>query len=84
MQLKSKHRQSVEQSNSRTVEQYNFDALSEKEILQLFPLPRYFQIHYSYMHENSAHMKSTLKNMTQQAERIEQKLDRLLAMIQTE
>jgi len=76
MQLKSKHRQSVEQ--------YNFDALSEKEILQLFPLPRYFQIHYSYMHENSAHMKSTLKNMTRQAERIEQKLDRLLATIQAE
>ena len=34
MQLKSKHRQSVEQ--------YNFDALSEKEILQLFPLPPLF------------------------------------------
>lgn len=65
-------------STKQAEHNYDFDAFEIEELLEQFPLPRYFQIHFNHVHENCEQVKQQFHELTQRAERIEQKLDRLL------
>lgn len=56
-----------------------FDSIDAEELLELFPLPRYFQIHFSHVHDNHEHAKLQVDELKQSIHRVEQKLDLLLA-----
>lgn len=58
---------------------YDFDSVDIEELLAEFPLPRYFQIHFSHVHENCEQVKQQFNDLSQRIERIEKKLDRVLA-----
>jgi len=70
----------IQRQNS--LKHYNFETLSSNELLSMFPLPRYFQVHFSHIHEKSAQNKSELSELQQQADRIEHKIDHLLSLLE--
>lgn len=62
----------------QVVYDYRFDKIDSEEMLELFPLPRYFQIHFNHVHENCEQAKRQIDDLRQKLDRIEQKLDRFL------
>ncbi|MGR9051153.1 MAG: hypothetical protein ACU84J_00750 [Gammaproteobacteria bacterium] len=56
-----------------------YDSVSSEELLELFPLPRYFQIHFGHIHDNAEAAKHQLNELKESLDRVEKKLDRLLA-----
>ncbi len=48
--------------------------------LEYFPLPRYFQTHFQYIHENTHSAQRELKQLQQYLATIEAKLETLLTM----
>lgn len=62
---------------------YRFEDVGAEELLAQFPLPRYFQIHFSHIHENCEQTKQQVDELKQSIKLVEQKLDRILdAMMQ--
>ncbi len=45
-----------------------------------FPLPKYFQVHFEYIHENTAKQRHEVKELKRSVQRIEEKIDRLLSL----
>ena len=72
-------RRSVAQQHA--VYDYCFDSVATEELLELFPLPRYFQIHFNHVHENTDRVKQQCEELEQQVRRIEDKLDRILDVL---
>lgn len=58
-----------------------FDSIKAEELLKSFPLPRYFQVHFSHIHDNCEHAKHQVEELKQSVERVEEKLDRVLAAL---
>lgn len=63
---------------------YNFDSVDVEELVAQFPLPRYFQIHFSHVHENCEQVKKQFNELSQRVDKIEQKLDKLLDIMAQE
>ncbi len=55
--------------------------IREAELLKLFPLPRYFQIHFQHTHENADELKSELAEVKHTVQQINAKLDLLLELL---
>lgn len=53
-------------------------ASKESDLIELFPLPKYFQIHFQYIHESNNMLKNELSQMTQQLMAMEAKLNQLM------
>ena len=68
----------------QVVQNDRFDSIGTEELLELFPLSRYFQIHFTHVHENCGHAQRQLDELKQSINRVEQKLDRLLAAMMQE
>ncbi len=49
-----------------------------EDSLDQFPLPRYFQTHFQFIHQNNCATQNELKQVKQHMQAIEDKLDRLL------
>ncbi len=49
------------------------------DLLNLFPMPRYFQVHFEYLHANSQELKIQINQLKQSLDRVETKLDRFLS-----
>ena len=81
MTLRSTHKKLLSQ---RVAQNDRFDSIGTEELLELFPLPRYFQIHFTHIHENCERANSQLDELKQRIDRVEQKLDRLLAVLMQE
>lgn len=79
--LRSTHKKLLSQ---RVVQNDRFDSIGQEELLELFSLPRYFQTHFTYIHENCGQAKRQLDELKQSVDRVEQKLDRLLAALMQE
>lgn len=56
---------------------YQFEALNEAELVELFPSSRYFQIHFTHVHEKVELAQTRLNELMQSIERLETKLDQL-------
>ncbi|MFZ2169354.1 MAG: hypothetical protein WAW61_06895 [Methylococcaceae bacterium] len=64
----------------------------EDDLIDLFPLPRYFQIHFEHIHDNSHEvqgklthlnhdLQSQLDQLKQTLAKVEDKLDRFIALL---
>ncbi len=67
--------------HQRGMHNYQYDSLGIEELLELFPLPRYFQIHFGHIHDNTEQAMRQLDELKQRIERVEEKLDQLLAVM---
>ena len=53
----------------------------ENDRIDLFPLPRYFQIHFEHIHDNAHDVQGKLDRLTQTLSKVEGKLDRFIALL---
>jgi hypothetical protein len=53
------------------------------DLLDLFPLPRYFQIHFQHVHENSQDIQAQMVQLKEYVRQVDVKLDRLTALLNT-
>lgn len=51
------------------------------DVLDQFPLPRYFQIHFQHVHENTDALRSEISQLKQYVTALETKLDQLLMIL---
>ena len=70
----------AEQKNDHRIVN-DYAQLSEADLLNLFPLPRYFQIHFQYAHDNAAELKAELAELKQTARQMELKIDLLVQLL---
>ncbi len=50
-------------------------------LIDLFPKPRYFQVHFQYLHENNVQLQLELKQLKTSVAQVDEKIERLLAML---
>ncbi|NOQ35616.1 MAG: hypothetical protein GQ569_06940 [Methylococcaceae bacterium] len=55
--------------------------ISEDEIIELFPLPKYFQIHFQNIHDNSHELKAELASVKQSIAQFDDKLEQVLKLL---
>ena len=53
----------------------------DDDLIDLFPLPRYFQVHFQHTHENTHELKSELSQLKDYVAKVDEKLGRLLALL---
>ena len=53
----------------------------DDDLIDLFPLPRYFQVHFQHTHENTDKLKSELSQLKDYVDKVDEKLERLLALL---
>ena len=53
----------------------------ENDPIDLFPLPRYFQVHFEHIHDNAHDIQSQLDQLKQTFASMEGKLDRIMALL---
>jgi hypothetical protein len=54
---------------------------SDEELIELFPLPRYFQVHFQHLHENTHALQSELAQLKQAVAGVDKKLEQLTALL---
>jgi predicted RNase H-like nuclease (RuvC/YqgF family) len=53
----------------------------DDDLIDLFPLPRYFQVHFEYLHENNQALRDQVKQLQQTLAELEAKLDRFIVLL---
>jgi hypothetical protein len=53
----------------------------DDELIDSFPLPHYFQVHFQQMHENTHELKSELAQLKDYVAKVDNKLERLIALM---
>lgn len=53
----------------------------DDDLIDLFPKPRYFQVHFQHIHENTCHLREELAQLKDSMAEIDDKLERLLAQL---
>ncbi len=48
-------------------------------LIDSLPLPRYFQMHFEYIHDNTQELKAQIHQLTQTLASVENKLEQLIA-----
>jgi hypothetical protein len=72
---KSKSKRSANKK-AKKIEQQERD-----ELLAVFPLPRYFQIHFQHIHERNEKIHQELSDLKHKANQVESRLDDLLTLL---
>jgi hypothetical protein len=49
--------------------------------IDFFPQPRYFQVHFQHIHENTHQLHKELAQLKEAVAQFDEKLDRLLALL---
>ncbi|HEY8097547.1 MAG TPA: hypothetical protein VIE65_15865 [Methylobacter sp.] len=56
--------------------------VTEKDdLIDLFPLPRYFQVHFQHVHENSHDLQGELAQLKDYVAKVDEKLERMMALL---
>ena len=55
----------------------------EDDLIDLFPLPRYFQVHFEHIHQNNRVVNGELEQLRQAIAKVDEKMERLLALLKT-
>jgi hypothetical protein len=58
-----------------------YTQINESELIKLFPLPRYFQIHFQYAHENTNDLKAEVAVLKYTLQEMNLKIDFLLQLL---
>ena len=53
----------------------------DDDLLDLFPLPRYFQVHFEYIHNNTHEVQVQMNQLKDTLEKVEGKLDRFIVLL---
>lgn len=59
----------------------NRDVKMEDDLIDLFPRPRYFQVHFQHVHENSHDLQGELVQLKDYVAKVDEKLERLMALL---
>lgn len=78
LKIKSSHSHPMHIQNQEQIDLLDHDAL-----IELFPLPRYFQIHFQHAHDNADLLRKEVNQLKQYIASMETKLDKLLTLINT-
>ncbi len=54
---------------------------TDDDLIDLFPLPRYFQVHFQHVHENTHDLQGELVELKDYVAKIDEKLERLMALL---
>ncbi|MGZ4981381.1 MAG: hypothetical protein ACXWF8_18975 [Methylobacter sp.] len=54
---------------------------TEDDLIDLFPLPRYFQVHFQHAHENIHDLQGELVQLKDYVAKVDEKLERLMALL---
>jgi hypothetical protein len=71
------------QSVLRTTSENNHVNVHEDSLVELFPLPRYFQIHFQHIHDNAGNVQSEISDLKAYIAKVDAKLDQLLQSLET-
>jgi hypothetical protein len=53
----------------------------DNDLIDLFPLPRYFQVHFEHIHENTHVLNNDVVQLKQAIAKVDEKIERLLALL---
>lgn len=53
----------------------------DDDLIDLFPLPRYFQVHFQHVHDNSHDLQSELAQLKDYVAKVDEKLERMMALL---
>jgi len=53
----------------------------DDDLIDLFPLPRYFQVHFQHVHENTHNLQGELAQLKDNVAKVDEKLERLMAQL---
>lgn len=53
----------------------------DDDLIDLFPLPRYFQVHFQHIHENAQDLQGELVQLKDYVAKVDEKLERLMALL---
>jgi hypothetical protein len=53
----------------------------DDDLIDLFPLPRYFQVHFQHVHENAHDLQTELSQLRDYVAKVDEKLDRLMTLL---
>jgi hypothetical protein len=53
------------------------------DLLDLFPLPRYFQVHFQHVHENAKDIQAQMIQLREYVTQVDVKLERLTTLLNT-
>jgi hypothetical protein len=73
------HKRNTEFTPTRDSKKRNIT--EEDDLIDLFPLPRYFQVHFEHIHDNAHDIQSQLDQLKQTLASVEDKLDRFMALL---
>lgn len=51
------------------------------DLIDLFPLPRYFQVHFQHVHENTHDLQGELAQLKDYVAKVDDKLERMMALL---
>ncbi len=51
------------------------------DLIDLFPLPRYFQVHFQHVHENIHDLQGELAQLKDYVAKVDDKLERMMALL---
>lgn len=54
---------------------------SDNDLIELFPLPRYFQVHFQHIHDNAEFLRKEVSQLKHYTACVEAKLDTLLNLL---
>jgi hypothetical protein len=73
------HQHKVKHQRVKTPKQCEQQA--HDDLLESFPLPRYFQVHFQHIHERTDNVHQELGELKMYVNKLEAKLDRLLMLL---
>ena len=73
------HQHSVKRETVKTPQQCELN--EQDDLLQSFPLPRYFQVHFQHIHERTDAVHQELAELKTHVHQLESKLDALLMLL---
>jgi hypothetical protein len=53
----------------------------DDDLIDLFPLPSYFQVHFQHVHENAHDLQGELVQLKDYVTKVDEKLERLMALL---
>lgn len=53
----------------------------DDDLIDLFPLPRYFQVHFQHVHENAYDLQGELTQLKDYVAKVDEKLELLMALL---
>jgi hypothetical protein len=68
-------------ANELAIQTDDYTKISESELIKLFPLPRYFQIHFQHIHDNADNLKTELTELKQTVQQMNEKINLLVQLL---